>query len=70
VSIPLRAITHAITEFEFHMSPVASSSRPHEGVLDGLAAGQEDIFPDSNAQAMATTWWADPKTFERAFSGA
>ena len=31
-SIPLRAITHAITEFEFHISPVSSSSRPHTGV--------------------------------------
>jgi short-subunit dehydrogenase len=40
-----------------------------EGVLDGLAAGQEDIFPDPTAQAMATTWWSDPKAFERAFSG-
>jgi NAD(P)-dependent dehydrogenase (short-subunit alcohol dehydrogenase family) len=41
-----------------------------EGLLDGLAAGQEDIFPDPNAEAMATTWWSDPKAFERAFSGA
>jgi NAD(P)-dependent dehydrogenase (short-subunit alcohol dehydrogenase family) len=41
-----------------------------EGLLDGLAADQEDIFPDPNAQAMARTWWADPKAFERAFSGA
>jgi NAD(P)-dependent dehydrogenase (short-subunit alcohol dehydrogenase family) len=39
------------------------------GVLDGLAAEQEDIFPDPNAQAMAQTWWSDPKGFERAFSG-
>ena len=31
-SIPLRAITHAITEFEFHISPVPSSSRPQTGV--------------------------------------
>ena len=31
-SIPLRAITQAITEFEFHISPVPSSSRPHTGV--------------------------------------
>ena len=29
---PLRAITHAMTEFEFHISPVLSSSRPHTGV--------------------------------------
>jgi NAD(P)-dependent dehydrogenase (short-subunit alcohol dehydrogenase family) len=41
-----------------------------DGLLDGLAADQEDIFPDPNAQAMARTWWADPKAFERAFSGA
>ena len=41
-----------------------------EGLLDGLAADLEDIFPDPNAQAMAATWWSDPKAFERAFSGA
>jgi NAD(P)-dependent dehydrogenase (short-subunit alcohol dehydrogenase family) len=40
-----------------------------EGLLDGLAAGHEDIFPDPNARAMASTWWSDPKAFERAFSG-
>jgi NAD(P)-dependent dehydrogenase (short-subunit alcohol dehydrogenase family) len=39
-------------------------------ILDGLAAGEEDIFPDPNAQAMAQVWWSDPKSFERAFSGA
>jgi hypothetical protein len=32
VSIPLRAITQAITEFEFHISPVPSSTRPQTGV--------------------------------------
>ena len=31
-SIPLLAITHAITAFEFHISPAASSSRPQTGV--------------------------------------
>src|SRR5215207_11124074 len=31
-SIPLRASVHAITELQFHRSPVASSSRPHTGV--------------------------------------
>lgn len=39
-----------------------------EGLLDGLQAGDEDIFPDPNAQAMARVWWSDPKAFERAFS--
>jgi NAD(P)-dependent dehydrogenase (short-subunit alcohol dehydrogenase family) len=51
----------------------APKTPPHqvaEGLLDGLAADQEDIFPDPNAQAMARTWWADPKAFERAFSAA
>lgn len=31
-SIPLRATSQAITEFEFHISPICSSSRPHTGV--------------------------------------
>jgi NAD(P)-dependent dehydrogenase (short-subunit alcohol dehydrogenase family) len=39
------------------------------GVLDGLAAGEEDIFPDPNARAMSDLWWSDPKSFERAVSG-
>jgi NAD(P)-dependent dehydrogenase (short-subunit alcohol dehydrogenase family) len=41
-----------------------------KGILDGLEADQEDIFPDPNARAMAEVWWSDPKAFERAFSGA
>jgi NAD(P)-dependent dehydrogenase (short-subunit alcohol dehydrogenase family) len=40
------------------------------GLLEGLAADHEDIFPDPTAQAMAQTWWSDPKSFERAFSDA
>jgi NADP-dependent 3-hydroxy acid dehydrogenase YdfG len=39
------------------------------GILDGLVEDDEDIFPDPNAQAMSQTWWSDPKSFERAFSG-
>jgi hypothetical protein len=38
VSIPLRAINQAVTEFEFHMWPVLSSSRSHTGGL-ALALG-------------------------------
>jgi hypothetical protein len=49
---------------------VWASRRAAEGVLDGLAAGEEDIFPDPNATTMAATWRSDPKAFERAFSGA
>jgi NAD(P)-dependent dehydrogenase (short-subunit alcohol dehydrogenase family) len=51
-------------------APKSPPRQVADGVLDGLAAGQEDIFPDPNAQAMASTWWSDPKAFERAFSGA
>ena len=40
------------------------------GILDGLAADEEDIFPDPTAQAMSATWWSDPKAFERAFAAA
>ena len=43
---------------------VAQDAAPAEvaaGLLDGLAAGEEDIFPDPNAQAMATVWWARPE---------
>jgi short-subunit dehydrogenase len=39
-------------------------------LLDALAADQEDIFPDTNAETMSRIWWTDPKAFERAFSGA
>jgi NAD(P)-dependent dehydrogenase (short-subunit alcohol dehydrogenase family) len=39
------------------------------GVLAGIAADQEDIFPDPNAEAMSQIWWSDPKSFERAFAG-
>jgi NAD(P)-dependent dehydrogenase (short-subunit alcohol dehydrogenase family) len=38
------------------------------GVLDGLAADLEDIFPDPTAEAMSATWWTDPKAFERVFA--
>ncbi len=50
--------------------PRRRPGRSPKACSTGLAAEQEDIFPDPNAQAMAATWWSDPKAFERAFSGA
>ena len=50
--------------------PKASAAIVAEGILDGLAAGHEDIFPDPVSRQMAATWWSDPKAFERAFAGA
>lgn len=50
-------------------APKTPASQVADGILSGLAAGQEDIFPDPNSQAMSEVWWSDPKSFERAFSG-
>ena len=50
-------------------TPKTPAAEVAAGLLDGLAAGEEDIFPDPNARAMADVWWSDPKAFERAFSG-
>jgi len=49
-------------------APKTAASDVAAGLLDGLAAGEEDIFPDPNARAMAAVWWGDPKAFERAFA--
>jgi NAD(P)-dependent dehydrogenase (short-subunit alcohol dehydrogenase family) len=51
-------------------APKTPAAEVAAGILDGLAADQEDIFPDPNARAMAQVWWSDPKAFERAFSGS
>jgi NAD(P)-dependent dehydrogenase (short-subunit alcohol dehydrogenase family) len=51
-------------------TPKTPPAQVAAGVLDGLAADREDIFPDPNAEVMSRTWWSDPKAFERAFSGA
>ncbi len=50
-------------------APKSPAAEVAAGLLDGLAADEEDIFPDPNARAMADLWWGDPKAFERAFSG-
>jgi NAD(P)-dependent dehydrogenase (short-subunit alcohol dehydrogenase family) len=51
-------------------APKTPAAEVAAGLLDGLAADQENIFPDPNSRAMSSTWWSDPKSFERAFSGA
>jgi NAD(P)-dependent dehydrogenase (short-subunit alcohol dehydrogenase family) len=49
-------------------APKTQAADVAAGILDGLAADREDIFPDANAKAMAQIWWSDPKAFERAFA--
>jgi hypothetical protein len=51
-------------------APKTAAPEVAAGVLNGLEADQEDIFPDPNAEQMSQMWWSDPKSFERAFSGA
>jgi NAD(P)-dependent dehydrogenase (short-subunit alcohol dehydrogenase family) len=51
-------------------APKTAPAEVASGVLGGLEADQEDIFPDPNAEQMSQMWWSDPKSFERAFSGA
>ena len=50
--------------------PKAPPAEVAARLLDGLAAGKEDIFPDANAQTMATVWRSDPKAVERTLAGA
>ena len=50
-------------------APKSPPAQVAGGILSGLAADHEDIFPDPNSQAMSQVWWSDPKSFERAFSG-
>ena len=40
--MPLRAISQAVTEFEFHISPACASSRPQ--VKDGTVATRSKIL--------------------------
>ena len=51
-------------------APKTGAGKVAAGLLDGLEAGEEDIFPDPNAKAMAELWWSNPKAFERAFAGS
>ena len=51
-------------------APKTPAAEVARGILAGLIAGQDDIFPDPNSQAMAQVWWSDPKSFERSFATA
>lgn len=57
--------TDMIAAFEL---PKSDPSEVANGILDGVEAGEEDIFPDPNAQSMAQVWWTDPKAYERALA--
>jgi NAD(P)-dependent dehydrogenase (short-subunit alcohol dehydrogenase family) len=50
-------------------APKTPPAQVAAGVLDGLAAEEDDIFPDPHSRVLARTWWSDPKGFERVCSG-
>jgi NAD(P)-dependent dehydrogenase (short-subunit alcohol dehydrogenase family) len=39
-----------------------------QNILNGLAAGQEDIFPDPMSAQLGTVWNKDPKSLEKQFA--
>lgn len=49
--------------------PKAGPQAVADAVLDALAAGRTDIFPDPTSQQMSALWWTDPKSFELALAG-
>ena len=49
--------------------PKATAEAAARGILDGLARGEEEIFPDPASQYLAPGWHASPaKTLERQFA--
>jgi NAD(P)-dependent dehydrogenase (short-subunit alcohol dehydrogenase family) len=48
--------------------PKTSPADTANGLLAGIARGDEEIFPDPMAQQMAALWNKSPKEYERAFA--
>jgi NAD(P)-dependent dehydrogenase (short-subunit alcohol dehydrogenase family) len=49
--------------------PKASPADVARGVLEGVARGDEEIFPDPMAKQMGALWSRSPKELERALAG-
>jgi len=48
--------------------PKAAPRAVAEAILDGVAAGQEDIYPDPTSAQMGELWNRDPRAFAAAFA--
>jgi NAD(P)-dependent dehydrogenase (short-subunit alcohol dehydrogenase family) len=48
--------------------PKTSAEETAKGVVEGIAHGEEEIFPDPMARQMAQVWRTSAKEFERAFA--
>jgi NAD(P)-dependent dehydrogenase (short-subunit alcohol dehydrogenase family) len=58
------------TEMLAHPSiPHSSPEEVAAGILAGVEADDEDIFPCALSRAEAEVWWADPKGLERRHTG-
>jgi NAD(P)-dependent dehydrogenase (short-subunit alcohol dehydrogenase family) len=58
------------TEMLAHPSiPHSSPEEVAAGILAGVEAGDEDIFPCALSRAESEIWWADPKALERQHTG-
>jgi NAD(P)-dependent dehydrogenase (short-subunit alcohol dehydrogenase family) len=58
------------TEMLAHPSiPHSSPEEVAAGILAGVEAGEEDIFPCALSRAESEVWWADPKGLERRHTG-
>jgi len=48
--------------------PKAEPRTVAEAILDGVAAGREDIYPDPTSAQMGVLWASDPRGFAAAFA--
>jgi hypothetical protein len=53
--------------FEIAKTPPGAAA---EAILDGLEAGQEEIFPDPTARELGELFLRDPKALEQQFATA
>jgi NAD(P)-dependent dehydrogenase (short-subunit alcohol dehydrogenase family) len=58
--------TDMIRSFEM---PKTSPAAVAAAVLDGVAAGVDDIFPDPMSRQMHAVWLSDPRAVEKQFAG-
>ena len=66
-----RALTEALLNTDMTRDLALPKTSPRDvafAILDGIEAGQEDIFPDPYAADFARPFEASPKTSERQFA--
>jgi len=64
-ALPALIDTDMVRHLPLPKNPAAATAR---GILAGIAKGQEEIFPDPQAQQLGALWQANPKEYERTFA--